>query len=194
MIVIVDYGAGNLRSVENAVRFLGHRPVITNDPKLVERADRVILPGVGHFGQMMQALNDLGLTESLYEAASDGRPFLGICLGMHALFDASEEAIEGPAGLGVIEGEVKRFRVGLAVPHMGWNEVDSGCPLIPNGWYTFAHSYYVPSGLEAVASCRYETAFAAAVRSGNAVGVQFHPEKSGALGLELLNRFSGGTP
>ncbi|QYK53608.1 MAG: imidazole glycerol phosphate synthase subunit HisH [Fimbriimonadaceae bacterium] len=188
MLAIVDYGSGNLHSVENALRHLGVQYRTTAFPQEIESAERVILPGVGNFGQMIKSIDDLNLRECLYKAATDGRPFLGICLGMQAMFESSEEASELP-GLGILTGAVKKFQLDLAVPHMGWNEVVPADALVPAGWYTFANSYYVPVQKVTIATCHYGIPFSAALRVGNAIGVQFHPEKSGTAGLQLLKQF-----
>jgi len=188
MVAIVDYGAGNLHSVENALAYLGENFRVTADSSEIDRAKRVILPGVGNFGQMMAAIDSLDLRDSLCNAATDGRPFLGVCLGMQAMLESSEEA-PSARGLGVVPGSVRKFQVELAVPQMGWNMVQSSDPLVPSGWYTFANSFYVPYSELTIATCEYEIPFSAAIRIGNAIGVQFHPEKSGVVGLQLLKNF-----
>lgn len=200
MITVIDYGAGNLRSVENALKHLKAPYAITSEPADVATAKAILLPGVGHFGQMMRALDLLGLTSVLREAIGRGVPYFGICLGMHALYERSEEAPAWP-GLGVLRGAVRRFpegREGLKVPHMGWNHLDiaPGSRLfeaIPPGQYVyFAHSYYVPSENaqpERAAVCEYGQPFLAAVERKNLWGTQFHPEKSGDAGLRILENF-----
>lgn len=193
MTAVVDTGAGNLHSVVKALAHIGAASRVTSDPDVVRGAHRVVLPGVGHFGQMMAALDRSGLRPVLRDAATDGRPFLGICLGMQALFRSSDEA-PGVFGLGVIDSRVARIEAGATCPHMGWNEVESQDPLVPSGWYTFANSYFAPIGPETVATCHYEGRRTVAVRIGNALGVQFHPEKSGELGLDVLRRFCGAQP
>lgn len=190
MTAVVDYGAGNLRSVVNALDRIGAACMVTSDPRVVAESDRVILPGVGHFGQMMASLSRLSLIGPLRVTATDGRPFLGICLGMQALYSSSDEA-PGVEGLAVFHGRVARIEEGVTTPHMGWNDVASEEPVVPPGWYTFANGYFAPVGPETVATCDYFGARSAAVRIGNAIGVQFHPEKSGALGLRLLENFCG---
>lgn len=188
MVAIVDYGSGNLHSVENALRHLGKAYQVTANRPEIENAERVILPGVGNFGQMITSLDDLKLRDCLVSVATDGRPFLGICLGMQAMLESSEEA-PGLNGLGILAGAVKQFEIDLAVPHMGWNTVVPSNPTIPEGWYTFANSFYVPVQDSTIATCEYGISFSAAIRIGNAIGVQFHPEKSGASGLQLLKQF-----
>ncbi|MBX3115230.1 MAG: imidazole glycerol phosphate synthase subunit HisH [Fimbriimonadaceae bacterium] len=188
MVAIVDYGSGNLHSVKNALRYLGIDYQVTSLEKEIEQAERVLLPGVGNFGQMIKAIDDLKLRDCLHKAATDGRPFLGICLGMQAMFESSAEAPELP-GLGILPGTVKKFELDLAVPHMGWNEVIPTDALVPVAWYTFANSYYVPVQEATIATCHYGIPFSAAIRAGNAIGVQFHPEKSGTAGLQFLKQF-----
>lgn len=188
MVAIVDYGAGNLHSVENALAHIGQEFRTTADSSDIDKAKRVILPGVGNFGQMMAAIDRLDLRDSLRNAATDGRPFLGVCLGMQAMLESSEEA-PAARGLGMVPGTVCKFQVELAVPQMGWNMVESSDALVPSGWYTFANSFYVAHSESTIVTSEYEIPFSAAIRVGNAIGVQFHPEKSGALGLQLLKNF-----
>jgi len=191
---IVNYGGGNLRSVENAFRVIGSPFKVTQSSQDVAGADRVVLPGVGHFDRFVTSIDELDLRDCLVEAATDGRPFLGICLGMQALFEGSEEGRGEARGLAVVPGRVGRFPTGSTVPHMCWNEVAASDPVVPGGWYTFAHSYVVPVLECTVGTCDYHGPFSAAVRAGNALGVQFHPEKSGSLGLDLLRAFCGVSP
>lgn len=190
MIAVFDYGAGNLRSVENTLAEVGCEFEVVRDAAGLERASKIVLPGVGHFGQMMRALT---VKETLKERIAAGVPFLGICLGMQALFEASEEAGEVD-GLGLFPGIVKRFPAHARVPHMGWNELEVlPCSrLIPPGaspFVYFAHSYYVPEVPQASALCTYEVRYSAAIEAGNVFGVQFHPEKSGPAGLAIVRRF-----
>ena len=206
MIAVVDYDAGNLTSVACAVRHLGHEPEITRDPDVVRSAERVIFPGVGAAGSSMESLENLGLAEALRDVHSAGKPILGICIGCQVVFSSSEE--DGGTGcLGLLEGEVVRFRFAgedrRKIPHMGWNEVrfTGSHPVlegIPAGsQFYFVHSYYVKP---AEASLTLGTAsyggidFAAAVASDNLVAVQFHAEKSGPAGLRLLDNFLGWNP
>ncbi len=194
MIAILDYGAGNLRSVENALDAIGAKYTIARDAEGLRSADKIILPGVGHFGQMMRALDAMGVREPLREAILGGTPFLGICLGLHALFQGSEEA-PGVSGLGIFEGRARRFPRELRVPHMGWNvlvtnrasRLFAGAGREP--YVYFAHSYYVPLSEESAATCTYSLPYSAAVERDNIFAVQFHPEKSGPLGLTILRNF-----
>ncbi|HYM09977.1 MAG TPA: imidazole glycerol phosphate synthase subunit HisH [Bryobacterales bacterium] len=197
MIAIFDYGAGNLRSVENTLDSLGASYEIVRDAAGLRRAERIILPGVGHFGQMMRALGALGVRGALVERIRAGVPFLGICLGMQALFESSAEAPE-VNGLGLYPGRVERFPAGVRAPHMGWNELElCGSPALLRGlgerpFVYFAHSYYVPEqvvGARAAALVEYAVRYAAALEAGNVFGVQFHPEKSGALGQRAVRNF-----
>ena len=184
MIAVIDYGAGNLYSVTNARDLFGSEYRLARLPENVAEASAILLPGVGHFGQMMEALGRLGLIETLRERLAAGTPYMGICLGMHALYESSEEA-PGVAGLGLLPGRVLRFAPGEKVPHMGWSEVQPG-----GRSYYFAHSYYVPADAEgSAATARHGMEFTAMVRRGNLFGTQFHPEKSGAAGVTLLKEW-----
>jgi imidazole glycerol-phosphate synthase subunit HisH len=194
MIAIFDYGAGNLRSVENTLAELGSTYELVRDSEGLRRATKIILPGVGHYGQMMRALDELGVRDALSEQIRANVPFLGICLGLQALFETSEEAPEA-RGLGIFPGAVRRFPVGARVPHMGWNELEvrDGSRLVRNldarPFVYFAHSYYVPVNQWAAATCTYEQPYTAAFETGNTFGVQFHPEKSGPIGLKIVKNF-----
>ncbi len=197
MIAIFDYGAGNLRSVENTLDSIGATYEIVSNADGLRQADKIILPGVGHFGQLIRSIDSLGVRETFRERIADGVPFLGICLGMQALFESSEEAPE-LSGLGVYPGQVRRFAAGARVPHMGWNELElQGRPRLLQGvgahpYVYFAHSYYVPAeaaGERAAAICEYGIRYAAAIESENVFGVQFHPEKSGDLGQQVVRNF-----
>jgi glutamine amidotransferase len=206
VISVIDYGAGNLRSVENALNQLQASFVITSQPEEVAHASAILLPGVGHFGQMMRSLERLGLVSVLREAIAEGVPYLGICLGMHALFEASDEA-PSLAGLGILPGTIRRFPEGLKVPHMGWNrlELKPSSRLFegiePGPFVYFAHSYYLPAresspaganGHRSAALAEYGFSFVAAIEEKNMSGVQFHPEKSGDIGLRILQNFARG--
>ena len=185
-IAIFDYGAGNLRSVQNTLDELKVEYKVINDAAGLRAAEKILLPGVGHFGQMMRALDALQVRDALLERIRAGVPFFGICLGMQALFEESEEAPE-VRGLGLFPGRVRRFPEGARVPHMGWNSLEDG-----TGRYVyFAHSYYVPENEHTVAACTYGLRFTAMLKSGNVQGVQFHPEKSGAVGLAIVKDFLG---
>ena len=194
MIAIFDYGAGNLRSVQNTLGELGCEYTLIRDAAGLQAATKIVLPGVGHFGQMMRALDVLDVRRTLIERIKAGVPFLGICLGMQALFETSEEAPE-VQGLGIYPGAVQRFPLDARVPHMGWNELEvrPGSKLIRNldarPYVYFAHSYYVPENSRASALCTYEVTYTAALECANVYGVQFHPEKSGAVGLKIVRNF-----
>ena len=184
MIAIFDYGAGNLRSVQNALDEIGCEYTLVRDSDGLRRASKIVLPGVGHFGQMMRSLDELAVRETFVECIQAGVPFLGICLGMQALFERSEEAPE-VRGLGLYPGEVRRFPLGARVPHMGWNALE------PSDRYVyFAHSFYVPECEQTSAACSYSgIRFTAMLHSGSVQGVQFHPEKSGPVGLGIVKEF-----
>jgi imidazole glycerol phosphate synthase glutamine amidotransferase subunit len=194
MIAIFDYGAGNLRSVENTLAEIGAEYTLVRDAAGLRKASKIILPGVGHFGQMMRALDILAVRKALVERIRAGVPFLGICLGLQGLFEASEEAPE-VRGLGVYEGTVRRFAAGARVPHMGWNSLEPRkesrllAHLDPHPYVYFAHSYYVPETPVTAAACTYTVSYTAVLESGNVFGVQFHPEKSGPIGLRIVKNF-----
>jgi imidazole glycerol phosphate synthase glutamine amidotransferase subunit len=194
VIAILDYGAGNLRSVENTLAEIGAGYEVVRDSQGLRRAGKMVLPGVGHFGQMMRALDQMKVREALVERIGAGVPFLGICLGLQALFTESEEA-PGERGLGLFEGVVRRFPESARVPHMGWNDLEARRPsrllagLGEHPFVYFAHSYYVPETAAAAAVCTYAVPYTAALESGNVFGVQFHPEKSGPLGLRIVRNF-----
>ncbi|MBN2051026.1 MAG: imidazole glycerol phosphate synthase subunit HisH [Spirochaetales bacterium] len=197
MTVVIDYGAGNLRSVENALKMVGAEFRVTEKPEEVYAADKVIFPGVGEASSSMKKLIKGGLDKALKDFAVSGKPFLGICLGCQIILDRSEEA-ETPC-LGIIPGNVRLFPsgLGLKVPHMGWNSLhlEKPDPLfhgIPEGAdFYFVHSYYPqPRDSETLlATCTYGLPFSAGFRKGNVYGFQFHPEKSGPYGLTLLRNF-----
>lgn len=198
MIAIIDYDAGNLRSVEKALTALGEKPVITSDEAVIASADKVILPGVGSFGDAMGRLHQYGLVDVIHQVVDKGTPFLGICLGLQLMFDSSEES-EGVKGLGLLRGKIRRIPdcPGLKIPHMGWNslEITPGARLfqgIDQGAYVyFVHSYYLEAEDEKVVAAvtRYSTLIHASVESGNVFGCQFHPEKSSGTGLKILKNF-----
>lgn len=198
MIAIVDYGRGNLGSVEKAFVRVGAPAVVTSEARVIEEAEAVVLPGDGAFHDAMANLDALGLLPAVRRALDGTRPFLGICLGYQLLFSRSEEFGEG-SGLDVIAGEVKRFPDGLKVPHMGWNSVGHGGGMrlfdtIPDGArFYFVHSYFPvvaqADGL-AVAWCDYGVRFAAAIERGRVYATQFHPEKSQRWGIRLLENFA----
>lgn len=197
MIAIVDYGRGNLGSVEKALARVGMKALVTQDPQAVEAAEAVVLPGDGAFHDAMQSLGRLELLAPLRRALEGGRPFLGICLGYQLLFSESEEFGQGK-GLDLIPGVVRRFPKGFKVPHMGWNQVHHSGDLpifdgIPNGaYFYFVHSYYpeLLDGTLRVATCTYAVTFPAAIGRGNLFATQFHPEKSQRWGLKLIENFA----
>ena len=198
MVAIIDYDAGNIRSVEKAVRYLGKEVTVTSDPGKILAADRVILPGVGAFGDAMKRLHAMGLVEVIRQVAERGTPFLGICLGLQLLFEKSEES-PGVPGLGLLQGEILRLpeHPGLKVPHIGWNSLKYPNPGrlfrgIPEDSYVyFVHSYYLKAQDEGIvtATTEYGTLVHASVESGNLFACQFHPEKSSETGLTILENF-----
>jgi glutamine amidotransferase len=197
MITIVDYGSGNLRSVQKAFEKLGAAARITDDPQVVSESERVVLPGVGAFGDAMRALHDRGLVEPLVAHVQADKPFFGICMGLQLLFDTGLEGGRHQ-GLGLLPGEVVRFDLpaGLKVPHMGWNTVRWQAPGVggdPDDWYYFVHSYHARprDGSVVAAVTDYGGEFVSAVARGRLFATQFHPEKSQAVGLKLLGSFIG---
>jgi imidazole glycerol-phosphate synthase subunit HisH len=193
MIAIVDYGAGNLVSVKKALDWLGQECMITADPGKVAQAAKIVLPGVGHFAST-EALARSGLQSAITDAIRREIPFLGICVGMQWMFERSQES-PGTSGLGVLEGECERFPASVKSPHVGWNqlEVDSSSRLlrgVPSSSFVyFTHSFRAPVTGTTVACCEYGGWFSAAVEREHLFGVQFHPEKSGEIGLKLLGNF-----
>jgi glutamine amidotransferase len=194
MIAILDYGAGNLRSVQNTLEAIGARYTLTRSAEGLRSASRIILPGVGHFGQLMRSLDQLGVRESLIEQIAAGVPFLGICLGLQALFQRSSEAPDLP-GLGIFAGDIERFPLDARVPHMGWNTLDFTKPsrllkdIAPESHVYFAHSYFAPVCEATAATTTYTRPYTAALEQDNIFGVQFHPEKSGPIGLRIVQNF-----
>ena len=199
MIAVIDYDAGNLKSVENALLLLGEKPVATRDPELILGADRVILPGVGSFGDAMRNLTAFGLVDPIRKAAKNGTPLLGICLGMQLFFESSEES-PGVEGLSILPGRILRIppASGLKIPHMGWNSlrIREGAKLysgVAQGEFVyFVHSYYLKADVEdhVAATTEYGVKIDASVEAGNIFGCQFHPEKSGDVGLCMLKNFA----
>lgn len=198
MIAIIDYDICNLRSVQKAIEYLGGEAVITRDAAVIDTADRLILPGVGAFGDAMDNLRKFGLVDPIHRYVATGKPFLGICLGMQLMFAESvEHGLQ--QGLGLIPGRVVRFNIPkeYKVPHMGWNRLTmTGHPLWDGlgtePYVYFVHSYHVERDSEyAVATSDYGYEFPAAVAKGNVMGTQFHPEKSGDVGMRILANFMG---
>jgi len=199
MIAIIDYDAGNLKSVEKALQFLGQECVITRAFHEIKKADKVILPGVGSFGDAMSQLRKFELDKVIHEVAAEQKPFLGICLGLQLLFEGSEES-EGVEGLHLLDGEILRIpeQEGLKIPNIGWNSLDlqnngrlfqnlEGSPFV-----YFVHSYYLKAREEAIvkATIDYSTHIHASVEKDNIFACQFHPEKSGTVGLQILSNFA----
>lgn len=198
MIAIIDYDAGNIKSVEKALDFLGQDVVITGEPEKILKADKVILPGVGAFGDAMANLRRTGLDEVIRQVAGRGTPFLGICLGLQLLFERSDEA-PGVEGLGILKGEILRIpeKEGLKIPHMGWNSLhleNNGRLFrgIEEGAYVyFVHSYYLKAAEGSIvkASTEYSVHIHASVEKDNVFACQFHPEKSSDVGISILKNF-----
>ena len=198
MVAIIDYDAGNLRSVEKALEALGAETVVTRDPEVIAGSSRVILPGVGSFGDAMERLNQYGLPDVIRRTVSGNKPFLGICLGLQLLFEESEES-PGVPGLGILKGKILKIpqTEGLKIPHMGWNSLN----LKPDSrlfagirdqeYVYFVHSYYLKAQemSQVAATTWYGTEIHAAVEAGNVFACQFHPEKSGDTGLRILKNF-----
>ncbi len=200
MISIIDYGVGNLRSVEKAFNYIGCDAVVSSEPASILASDAVILPGVGAFADAMESLRKAGMVDVVKEAIAQNKPFLGICLGMQLLFDYSEEGGDRVQGLGIFRGGIKQLPLdmGLKVPHMGWNSLDykKGCTIfkdLPEKPYVyFVHSYYLDAEDRNIVAARtnYGLEFDCAIASGNIFATQFHPEKSGDVGLTILRNFA----
>ncbi len=199
MIAIIDYGVGNLRSVEKALQYIGLKAEATSDTGRIRRADAVVLPGVGAYADAMCSLEKYAIAELVREAVAEDKPFLGICLGMQLLFDYSEEGGENVKGLGLFSGAIKGLpqNLGLKVPHMGWNSLKTGnSPLFAglpeNPYVYFVHSFYLEAKDRAMvaATCSYGVEFDAAIGSGRVFATQFHPEKSGETGLAILKNWA----
>ena len=199
MVAIIDYDAGNIKSVEKALLHLGEEVMITRDREKILNSDKVILPGVGAFGDAMEKLRSYGLDKVIYEVVEKKIPFLGICLGLQLLFEKSDET-PGVKGLGILPGEVLRIpdKEGLKIPHMGWNSLDIKPEarlfkgLEGNPYVYFVHSYYLKAADEGIvaATTEYTTHIHASVESGNVFACQFHPEKSSDVGLKILKNFA----
>ena len=196
MITVVDYGMGNLHSLCKALDYLGFYSMVTEDPMVVENAEKIILPGVGAFGMAMDRLNEKGMTEAIRAAASKGTSVLGICLGMQLLFSSSSE-YGCTEGLGLIDGEIGLLKCADKIPHMGWNTLETRIktPLLEGadgGWVYFVHSYCAPDADAAYAAgvTDYGGRFCSVAVRDNVYGTQFHPEKSGETGLRILANFA----
>lgn len=200
MIAIIDYGVGNLASVNKALSFMGYDSKITSDHGEILAADKVILPGVGAFADAMSNLEKTNMISVINKVAENGIPLLGICLGMQLMFDYSTEGGESVKGLGLLKGSITQFPLdmGLKVPHMGWNSINIKQKggilkgLQENSYVYFVHSYYLTAkdSTDVSATCQYGNVFHAAVSKGNIMGTQFHPEKSGDVGLNILRNFA----
>ena len=198
MVAIVDYDAGNIKSVEKALQYIGEHPVITRDVKEIKKADHVIVPGVGAFEDAMEKMNRYELAKVLQDVAASGTPIMGICLGLQLFFERSDESEHDVKGLSLLPGEIVRFpeKEGYKIPHMGWNslKINPNSKLlkgIPEDVYVyFVHSYYAADCEESVtAYAEYSALLTASVENGNVYGTQFHPEKSGEVGLGILKAF-----
>ncbi len=199
MIAIIDYDAGNLKSVEKALKSLGQETIVSRDSSVIKAADKVILPGVGSFGDAMNNLDHFDLVDTIKDIAESGKPFLGICLGLQLLFERSDET-PGAEGLSILPGEILRIPPsdGLKIPHMGWNSIKikdnarlfNGVP--DNSYVYFVHSYYLKASDEDIvaATTEYSTHIHASVEKNNIFACQFHPEKSSDIGLRILNNFA----
>ena len=198
MIAIIDYDAGNIKSVEKALLLLGQQVVITRDKETILNADKVILPGVGAFGDAMDKIRQYGLEEVIHQVVEKGTPFLGICLGLQLLFDRSDET-PGVTGLGILKGEILRIpdKEGLKIPHMGWNSLSFPREgrlfkdLPEESYVYFVHSYYLKAEDEKIVTAvtDYSTLIHASVEKDNIFACQFHPEKSSDVGLKILKNF-----
>ncbi|MFZ5989873.1 MAG: imidazole glycerol phosphate synthase subunit HisH [Bacillota bacterium] len=199
MIAVIDYEVGNLRSVEKALHFIGCEAKVSSDKEFILNADAVVLPGVGAFADAMQSLGKYGMIEVINKVIESKKPFLGICLGMQLLFDYSEEGGQDVQGLGILRGAIKQLPddMNLKVPHMGWNslELKGESPLFKgiskNPYVYFVHSYYLDTDDKdiVIASTNYGINFSVAVQKGSIYATQFHPEKSGEVGLNMLRNF-----
>lgn len=198
MIAIIDYDAGNLRSVEKAINYVGEQTIITSDRDIITSADKVILPGVGSFGDAMDKLKNHNLINTIYDVVDKQIPFLGICLGLQLLFEESEET-PNVSGLGILKGKIKKIPANnnIKIPHMGWNSLDikKDAKLFKNmsqkEYVYFVHSYYLQADDEdiVVATTEYGTHIHASIESNNVFACQFHPEKSSNVGLQILKNF-----
>ncbi len=203
LIAVLDYGIGNLRSAQKTLERAGAEPVLTADPAVVAEAAGVVLPGVGNFGRVMEAIREAGVDKLAYDAVDSGRPFIGICVGMQALYESSDE-VDGVEGLGILPGRIELLKGDVKRPQMQWNTLDfptpsplfAGLPADP--WVYFVHSYAPHNPEHAIATCDYGRPFTAAAQRDNVFATQFHPEKSGPVGLQIITNFveicAGRTP
>lgn len=199
MIAIIDYDAGNIRSVEKAFQYLGEETVLSRDREEILAADRVVLPGVGSFGDAMEKLKKYNMINTIYDVVDKKTPFIGICLGLQLLFETSEES-KGVAGLGILKGDIVRFpeEIGLKIPQIGWNSLELQNDgrlfkgLEKNTYVYFVHSYYLRAKEEKIvkATTEYGVQVHASVEKDNIFACQFHPEKSGDVGLHILKQFA----
>ena len=195
LVALLDYQAGNIKSVENALKYSGSEVIVTSDPDVIDRANAIVFPGQGSCVSSMANIKSKGLDLSIKKSIASGKPFLGVCLGLQLLLETSEEG--DTECLGIVEGKVKRFQDGLKIPHMGWNEVlvtldhpvFSGIP--EKNFFYFVHSYYaLPTDIKLISSVtEYGIEFCSSIAYDNVVAVQFHPEKSGDIGLKLYKNF-----
>ena len=198
MIAIIDYDAGNIKSVEKAFMYLNQEVVVTRDHDTIMKADKAVLPGVGSFGDAMNKLHEYNLVDTIHEFIDSGKPFLGICLGLQLLFESSEES-EGVEGLGIFKGRIKKFNMntGYKIPQIGWNSIriTPGSRLFKGikdeSYVYFVHSYYLKAADEGIvtATTEYSTHIHASVEQGNVFACQFHPEKSSDIGIQILKNF-----
>lgn len=197
MIAIIDYGMGNLRSVQKAFEFVGHNAVVTDDISVIRRAEKVVLPGVGAFGDAIKTLREKQIDKEIYNIVKEDKPFLGICLGMQLMFDKSYEHGEYQ-GLGIMPGEIVRLPETVKIPQIGWNNLDikMRSPLFDNlpesPYVYFVHSFHLETSAPVVsATTFYGKEIQVAAQKGNTFALQFHPEKSGDIGLDILKNFGG---
>ncbi len=190
-LTILDYGAGNLKSLTNILDLLKQKYIVTSEKGIIKKADRLIFPGVGHFGQFMSSLEEKGLTDIIIDKVNSGTPFLGICLGMHVLFEESEEA-PGQNGLGIFPGKVFKFKEGK-VPQIGWNKLETtdNNSILTDDYVYFVHSYYVlPDNKDIVSAySNYHSDFTASIEYENIFAFQFHPERSGMVGSNIIKKW-----
>ena len=196
VIAVIDYGAGNLRSVTNVLDLLQAEYQVVRDASSISGASKVLLPGVGHFGQLSSAIDQLDLRSALIDSIRSGIPYLGICLGMQVLFSGSDESPESK-GLGIFDASVHKFETSERIPHMGWNTLESQAPSVlveanqAQERAYFAHSYFCPVVPSTTFTCEYGSVFSAVVEHNNVFGVQFHPEKSAQFGVGVIRKFVG---